>query len=687
MSAARRLVGIDVGGTFTDLFFVDESTGDCSVSKLPTSVENQSIALVEGIVGECELADIATIVHGTTTGTNAILERKGGKVGVITTAGFRDVLEMRRRDRPSTWGLTGNFEPLAPRDQRLEVSERTLASGEIKIPLDEQQVADAAKALLQAGAESVVIMFVNAYANAEHEQRARQIVTEIWPNDWINCSSDILPEIREFERASTTAMNAYLQPVVGRYLDTMSKRLKSAGFDGSVFIVQSNGGVMTLDTAATLPVRTALSGPAAGVTAAASIASAVGIENVITCDLGGTSFDVSLIANGESVQSAQTTIDFGLVIRTPMVEITTIGAGGGSIAGVDAGGILQVGPQSAGSRPGPACYALGNTRPTLTDAHLLLGRINAQQPIGGSMQQLDIDAARTAIDTHVAKPLGLESLAAAEAIVRVANSRMAGAIRLVSIERGFDPKQFAIMPFGGGGGLHTSALMTEAGLLRGLVPRYPGITSAMGCLMADMRHDRVQTVNLLLDDTDLDALAARMRTMASEMKTLVDEAQVSISSVDMQFEFDMSYVGQTHAVSVPIKSGSAARVMLSVESVQQAFERRYKQVYSRTLEGQQVRIDAVRIAVIGHRPDIDLSRLAPVGGSVEEASKAARDIWIDGGWQSCRIYDRLKLPVGAVIPGPAVFEQPDTTIVIEGDHQGTVDALGNLLISANEAVR
>jgi len=460
----------------------------------------------------------------------------------------------------------------------------------------------------------------------------------------------------------------------------MSQRLTEAGFGGSVFIVQSNGGVMSLDTAASLPVRTALSGPAAGVTAAASIASAVGIDNLITCDLGGTSFDVSLIANGKSVQSAQTTIDFGLVIRTPMVEITTIGAGGGSIAGVDAGGILQVGPQSAGSRPGPACYAQGNSQPTLTDAHLVMGRINAEQPIGGQMQRLDVEAARAAIDTHVARPLGLATLPAAEAIVRVANSRMAGAMRLVSIERGFDPKQFAIMPFGGGGGLHTSALMSEVGLLRGLVPRYPGITSAMGCLMADMRHDRVQTVNLLLDSADLHALGSRMQKMTDEMKTLVDDAQVSVTAVDVQYEFDMSYVGQTHAVTVPLQLGASLQPTLTAESVQLAFVERYRQVYGRTLEGQQIRIDAVRIAVIGRRPAIDLHRLAPVGGSVDSASKPNRDIWFDGEWRSCRIYDRLSLPVGAVVAGPAVFEQPDTTIVVEKNHQASVDALGNLLI-------
>lgn len=682
MKQRGQSVGIDVGGTFTDFFFVDEASGVCSVGKRPTSVDNQSVALVQGISDQGPVDAVATIVHGTTTGTNAILERKGARVGVITTRGFRDVLEMRRRDRPSTWGLWGGFEPLAPRDLRYEVTERTLANGDIKNPLDETEVRKAAAALMAAGAESLVVMFINSYANPAHEQQAANIVREVWPNAWINCSSDILPEIREFERASTTAMNAYLQPVVGRYLDAMSTRLHDEGFGGSVFIVQSNGGVMTLDTAAELPVRTALSGPAAGVTAAAGIARAAGINNVITCDLGGTSFDVSLIADGQSVQSAQTTIDFGLVIRTPMVEITTIGAGGGSIARVDAGGILQVGPQSAGSIPGPVSYGLGSTEPTLTDAHLVLGRINPQRPIGDGRQALDVTAAQQAIDQHIAKPLRLDIQQAAEAIVRIANSRMAGAIRLVSIERGYDPEQFAIMPFGGGGGLHISALMKEVGLSRGLVPLYPGITSAMGCLMADLRHDRVQTLNLLLDEVAFSELAIRMRGIAKELNGLIENSSTSVVGTSVHYEFDMSYVGQTHAVTVPLqlKSKPDFEFDLSEDAVSSAFASRYRQVYGRTLEGQQVRINAVRITVVGKRPSIDFHSLVPVGGAIEQAEQGARDVWFDGGWHRVPIYDRLSLPVGASLDGPVVLEQDDTTIIIEKEHRATVDQLGNLVL-------
>ncbi|RYD60388.1 MAG: hydantoinase/oxoprolinase family protein, partial [Sphingomonadales bacterium] len=354
--------------------------------------------------------------------------------------------------------------PVVERDMRLEVAERTLADGTIRLGVDVDAVRVAAEKLKAMGAEALAIVFVNAYANPENEERAVEAARAVWDNENLACSTQILPEIREFERTSTTVLNAYLQPVVGSYLGKLETALASEDFAGRFHIVQSNGGVMSTETARRLPARTALSGPAAGVIAAAAIAKAAGFPNVITGDLGGTSFDVSLIADGKAALAAQTTIDFGLVIRTPMIEITTIGAGGGSIAHVDAGGLLQVGPESAGSRPGPVCYGQGNTRPTLTDANVVLGRINADRPIGGKLARLDVEAAKAAIDQHVAKPLGLGVMEAAEAIVKIADSRMAGAIRLMSIERGHDPQKFAAVPFGGGGALHVSALIREVGL-------------------------------------------------------------------------------------------------------------------------------------------------------------------------------------------------------------------------------
>ncbi|MGA0924725.1 MAG: hydantoinase/oxoprolinase family protein, partial [Lutimaribacter sp.] len=394
------MIGVDVGGTFTDVFVLDEATGQARVAKVPTTRPDQSGGFLDGISQQVsDLSGVAVVVHGTTAGTNALLERKGAKIGVITTQGLRDVLEMRRRDRPRTWGLRGDFKPVVTRDMRSEVPERTLADGRIYQPVDLDAVRTAAHQLLENGAQAVAILFANAYANPENERLAVQAVREIWPNPHVSASHEILPEIREYERFSTTALNAYLQPEVSGYLDRLETALKGGGFDGEFMIVQSNGGVMAVDTACRLPVRTALSGPAAGVIAAAYIAQTAGYPDVITGDMGGTSFDVSLIAGGQSMLSPQTSIDFGMVVRTPMIEITTIGAGGGSIAWVDKGGLLNIGPESAGSNPGPVAYGLGNTRPTVTDANVVLGRIDPDNPIGGKLTRLDVEAARHAIDT------------------------------------------------------------------------------------------------------------------------------------------------------------------------------------------------------------------------------------------------------------------------------------------------
>ena len=408
--SGRLVIGVDVGGTFTDLFYLDESSGKSWIAKVPSTRGREAAGFLNGIKqGADDISSVATIVHGTTVGTNALLERKGGKAGVIATEGFRDVLEMRRRDRPQTWGLWGQFEPVVPRARRVEVRERVLADGTIHATVDPDEVKLRAQELLARGAEAVAITFINSYANAENERIAADAVGQVWPNAYVNISSDILPEIREFERTSTTVLNAYLQPVVADYLDRLASELSAHSFAGQLLIVQSNGGVMTIETAKAMPVRTALSGPAAGVIAAAHIADTAGFPNVVTGDVGGTSFDVSLIAKGETALAAQTAIDFGLVIRTPMIEITTIGAGGGSIAYVDRGGILQVGPESAGAMPGPVCYGQGNDRPTLTDANLVLGRINPERPIGGGLKRLDVEAATTAIKTRVADPLGIDS--------------------------------------------------------------------------------------------------------------------------------------------------------------------------------------------------------------------------------------------------------------------------------------
>ncbi|MBE9605520.1 hydantoinase/oxoprolinase family protein [Acetobacteraceae bacterium H6797] len=682
---SATIVGVDVGGTFTDLFCFDEAAGHFRTAKVPSNRGDEAVGFLEGLKTFGPVAQLASVVHGTTVGTNALLERKGGKVGLITTRGFRDVLEMRRRDRLRTWGLWGDFVPVVDRDMRLEVGERTLSDGTIREAVDPDEVRAAVLALKQMGAEALAIVFINAYANPANERAALEAARDAWGETGIACSTQILPEIREFERTSTTALNAYLQPVVGSYLGKLDEALQGEGFTGKFHIVQSNGGVMSTETARRLPVRTALSGPAAGVIAAAAIAREAGYPDVITGDLGGTSFDVSLVVDGGTALAAQTTIDFGMVIRTPMIEISTIGAGGGSIAHVDTGGLLQVGPESAGSRPGPVCYGQGNTRPTLTDANVVLGRINAERPIGGKLARLDVEAAKAAILEHVGKPLGLDAMAAAEAILRVANARMAGAIRLVSIERGHDPSRFALVPFGGGGALHTGALIREVGLKAALVPRYPGVTSALGCVIADIRHDQVQTVNLTLEAMDEAALDARMVAEAAAARAVVEAAGLAVERIDIVFELDMHYAGQTHTVAVPLPLVVTGETTgLSRDIVRQAFESAYQRSFSRLLPGLGVRIVNLRTAAIGRRPRFDLGLLSPgAGASMEAAQRGTRPVWFEGAWHEAAIYARLELPVGADIPGPAILEQPDATTVIDPGLTARVDRLGNVIVERN----
>ena len=688
------VVGVDVGGTFTDLFVLDERDGSARIVKVPSTRGEEARGFMNGVVRVSEgnasdttpgasstqgvASTLATIVHGTTVGTNALLERKVARTGIITTRGFRDVLEMRRRDRPQTWGLRGSFTPVVPRDLRLEVDERVLADGSLHTEVDLAQVRTQTQALLEAGCEAVCVFFINAYANPINEQQAVAAVRAMWPNPYVTSASEVLPEIREFERCSTATLNAALQPVVGSYLAKLEDDLRSQGFSGELLIVQSNGGVMSRETACDVPVRTALSGPAAGVIACAAVARASGYPNVITGDMGGTSFDVSLVAEGEASLAAQTSIEFGLVVRSPMIQIETIGAGGGSIASVDASGMLQVGPESAGSIPGPVCYGRGNTRPTVTDANVVLGRIAADRPLGGGLlQALDAQAAAMAIQTHVATPLGLDVLAAAEAILTVANAKMAGAIRVVSIERGHDPRQFAYMPFGGGGALHVCAMMREVGVTTGIVPRYPGVTSALGCVMADMRHDAVQTLNKSLPDLDLAQLKSRLATLAEACQKRLDSAGVRFERVQELVALDMLYMGQTHTLQVPLNPADISR-----ESIQAAFEKAYAASFGRVLTGMVIRVMNLRYARIGVRPKFDLAVLAPKGAG-STASLGVQRVYHAGQWWDAQRYARLDLPVSSHVAGPAILEQADTTVWLEPGFTARVDTLGNLLVERN----
>ncbi|MEL0031440.1 MAG: hydantoinase/oxoprolinase family protein [Paracoccaceae bacterium] len=677
----KIVIGVDVGGTFTDILAFDEKTGKVSVAKTPSTKEDQSEGFLEGILKTTQdLSLVSTIIHGTTVATNALLERKGAKTGIITTKGFRDVLEMRRRDRPKTWGLWGTFAPVVERKNRLEVSERTLADGTIRVSVDEKEVENCAKILMENGCSAVCLFFINGYANSENEKRAAKVLRSIWPNNHVSIATEILPEIREFERCSTATLNAYLQPPVANYLERLETRISNEKKRSEILIVQSNGGVMSVETAKSLPIRTALSGPAAGVVAARQIAKAAGFENIITGDMGGTSFDISLIANNQNMLTSQANIDFGMTIRTPMIEMTTIGAGGGSIAHIDSTGILEIGPESAGSDPGPACYGLGNSRPTVTDANLVLGRIDAGNPIGGKQKFLDYEAATQAIDNHIAKKLDLSIHDAAEAIIKVANAKMAGAIRLISIERGYDPKKFALMPFGGGGALHAGALMRDIGLSASIVPRYPGVNSALGCIMSDLRHDEVKTLNVSLAELDCEKLARTIEEITLESKKIIDRSKASLTKKERIIELDMLYLGQTHAVPVSISDNLKN---LTKKNIEKAFLESYTRAYSRPLEGISIRILNLRVSMVGVRPDIDLSIFSK-GERAKEISSCVisnQKVYSDGAWHQAKIFDRLLLPNGSIISGPALLTQPDATIFIEPEMNAKVDVYGNIILS------
>jgi N-methylhydantoinase A len=677
------VVGIDVGGTFTDIILLDERSGEVRTIKVPSTRTREAGGFLAGLSAVTQPAAVSAVVHGTTVATNALLERKGAPCGLIATAGFGDVLEMRRRDRPATWGLRGDFRPVIPHRLRIEVAERMGADGAAVTQIDPDEVSAAAETLLARGAQAVVIAFLNSYANPANELAAEAVVRDAWPNEFVTRSTTMLAEIREFERTSTAALNGYLQPVVSRYLADLDHGLTDAGFDGEFLVVQSNGGVATAAEARHFPVRTALSGPAAGVIAATRTAAEAGIENIITCDMGGTSFDVALVAAGRPTFSQQASIGFGLVVRTPMIEITTIGAGGGSIAAVDAAGILKVGPESAGSDPGPASYGLGNERPTVTDANLVLGRIDPDHPLGTGLERLDVDAARGAIERHVAQPLALTVEQAAEAVIDVTNARLAGAIRLISVERGQDPASFCLICFGGGGALHVGAMLRAIRCPRALIPRMPGLTSALGCVLADLRHDFVHTLNVPLQSLDPAILGDEMRRIARAGRRLLEQAGVAIEGVDVQFELDMAYEGQSHAVGVGLQA-LADDAAPTREDVARAFDGAYRTAYGRTLDEIPVNVLTLRAAVIGRRPPIDLSVFGPADThSVEEALVASRPTWTDSAWRQTPVYERFRLPAGAVLEGPCLLRQPDTTILIEPGMRARTDKLGNVLVEVS----
>ncbi|MFE0016358.1 hydantoinase/oxoprolinase family protein [Mesorhizobium sp. NPDC059054] len=673
------VAGIDVGGTFTDLILIDgRNGGKVRIAKTPTTLDNQAFGVVSalGATGFSASA-IDLIVHGTTTTTNAVLERRLARTGMITTAGFRDVIELGRRTRPQAYGMTGTFVPVIPRNLRLEVAERMEASGSVRVPLDEGAVRQAVQALLAAGCESLVVHFLHAYANPTHERRAAEIAAELWPNDHITAGHTLLSEAREFERGVTASVNAAVQPILERYVARLRKELAAQGYERDFLIMNGNGGMISARFVAREAAKTVMSGPASGVIAAAYTGRRSGHRNLVTYDMGGTSTDVALIRDAEPAVSNEIELEYAMPIHVPMVAVHTVGAGGGSIARVDAAGLIRVGPESAGASPGPICYGRGGTDPTITDANLVLGRLSPNKLLAVD-NPVTVESVARVFEDRIGLFTNLSGVEAAGAVLKLANMKMAGAIRMVSVGRGHDPRDFTLFAFGGAGPLHASALARELGLPRVLVPARPGITNALGCVVADLRHDFVNTLNqpvATLDEQQVHAVLDHHRT---EGEALIAKEAVKPQAVRISHSADMQFVGQTHLINVPLPSSKVDRATL-----QDLFEKAYFARFKVELPEIRANLVNLNTSVIGVRSQIDLSTLIDPAGRASTLKKARleiRPVWYDGTWHDTPIYARDGLPLDAVIKGPAIIEQMDATTVLEPGDKAKSDADGNLIV-------
>ena len=673
------LIGVDVGGTFTDLIKLDQNTGKVRLAKVASTIENQALGVMQSIAeAETNLKNVALVVHGTTTTTNAVLERKLSRTGLITTAGFRDVLELGRRTRPQPYGMKGHFLPIIPRDLRLEVGERMDYAGRILIPLNESSVREAGKKLLDQEVESVVVHFLHAYANPEHELRAAEILAEFWPNEYITTGHSLLSESREFERGVTAAVNAAVQPILKRYINKLDSELEAEGYAGELLVMNGNGGTVSAKRVIREAAKTVMSGPASGVIAAAYTGTAAGRPNLITYDMGGTSTDVALIRGGEPSVSNEIELEYAMPIHVPMVDVRTIGAGGGSIAKVNDAGLLEVGPHSAGAEPGPICYGRGGNQPTISDANFLLGRLDVTK-LKSVSQEVDIEHIRSIFQEKLGDPLNIDAETAAAAVLQVAITRMAGATRMVSVSLGEDPRDFSLFAFGGAGPMHATALARELGIPEVIVPARPGITNALGCVVADMKHDFVLTVNSPLNNVDMDEIIGILKAQSKEGTELIQKEPVSVEEIKVVHSFDMQFVGQTHILSVFLPTYD-----LSHEVVQSAFDEAYYGRFRVRLPEIRAQIVNVKTTVMGRRTGICLDGLIDASGRVESlemAQNGARPVWFNGDWQNTKIFNREALPLSAKIKGPAILEQMDTMVLIEPGDEAISDKNGNILIS------
>ncbi len=672
-----RVIGVDVGGTFTDLISVDTETREVSVTKVPTTLDNQAFGVINAIrnVGT-ELSEVAAINHGTTTTTNALLERKIAKVGLITTQGFRDVLELGRRTRPQPYGLKGQFEPLISREVRLEVPERIDADGNVVTPLDEEALRAAVQALIDQNVESLVIHFLHSYKNNSHEARALEIAREMWPNRFVTAGHEILSEYREYERGTTAAINGAIRPVLDRYINRLQDELTEQGFAHDLLVMQGNGGSVSSRIVAESAVNTVMSGPASGVMAAAATCRAAGIDKVITYDMGGTSSDVGLVQDGVPQVTAELDLEYGMPIHVPMVDVHTIGAGGGSIAFVNEAGMLQVGPESAGATPGPICYGRGGTRPTITDANLVLGRLDEEKLLAVD-NPVSLEQVKDLFVSEIGQHFGMNAEEVATAILQVANNKMAGAIRMVSLSRGHDPRDFALFSFGGAGPLHGVALAKELGIPRIVMPARPGITNALGCVVSDLRHDFVNTVNTPLASLDISEVQAIIRQQIEDGKKMIERDRVATEELVFLFSADMQFQGQSHMLSVEISGPD-----VTLEELQKRFDEVYWNRFAVELPEIKAVLVNLHTAVIGRRESLDLDVLVGTEqkATLEEALRTRRPVMFGGEWFETPIYRRSDLPVSVSLTGPAIIEQLDTTIIVEPGDTVTADAIGNLIV-------
>jgi N-methylhydantoinase A len=683
---ARFRVTVDTGGTFSDFVYLNEDTGAVTIAKLPSTPDDPSRAILAGLEAllaeGVAAADIGYFCHGTTVGTNALLEGKGVRTGLLVTEGFRGIYPVGEQARP--YG-TAIFDvmydkpaPLVPPSRTGEVRERVDFRGNVLRPLDEAALRDTVRELKAHDLESIAVCLLFSFLHPQHERRVREIVREEMPDCSISLSSEVLPQIREYYRLSATVINAYLQPILARYIARLERRLAEAGVTTrQKYVMQSNGGTATFPAAARRAVATVLSGPAGGVTAGVAACRSTGFDNVITFDMGGTSCDVALVKAGEPLVASRGQID-GRDLAVPMLDINTVSAGGGTIAAVDRFGALRVGPQSAGAAPGPACYGRGGDNPTVTDCNLVLGNLGEDNFLGGAMR-LDVGKARDAIATKIAQPLAVSVSAAAEGIIRIIDVKMAEAIKAISTMRGHDLRDFMLLAFGGAGPLHAGRLACDLGMAGVIVPLYPGVFSAMGLLMSDVRHDYVQSKMTPLGDITPEAVNAMFAQLTAQATEELRGDGFAGDRIRIERALDMRYAGQGYEIAVPCPAQSLAAEGLA--ALRAGFDAQHKAMFGHMAPEEPVEIVSYRVRGIGLLPPVAMPKFERAGTTPAEARRETRRVRFDGSELDCPVYQRERLDVGLDIAGPAILDQLDCTTVICAGQVARVDEWKNLILT------